>query len=302
MTQLPALSLAAVPGRRARTLELAKEIEDRGYAGLYCPSFGDGLGLCGALAQATNTIPFGTSIVNIYARNVIDYAATGAFIHEISEGRFRFGVGVSHAPSNDRLGVHPGKPLGDMREFVEELRAQQYIGDLPPLVLAAMRDKMLALAGEISEGAVYANAARSAVPAQLERMPTPAAGDDFFIGCMIPTCISDDREAAAAVNRKTLRMYVALPNYRNYWKAEGYRDEMEAIEAAIEAKDRDALPGLMTDEWLSDVTLYGSEEEVLAGLAEWHDTGITPILVPSSANGGQLKAFEEMFAMFDSAS
>lgn len=301
MVQLPALSLAAVPGRRARTLELAKEIEDRGYAGLYCPSFGDGLGLCGALAQATSTIPFGTSIVNIYARNVIDYAATAAFIHEVSEGRFRFGVGVSHAPSNDRLGVNPGKPLGDMREFVDELRSQQYIGDLPPLVLAAMRDKMLAMAGEISEGAVFANAARSAMPAQLERMPTPAAGDDFFIGCMVPTCISDDREAAAAVNRKTLKGYVALPNYRNYWKAEGYRAEMEAIEAALEAGDRDAVPGLMTDEWLSDVTLYGSAEEVLAGVQEWWDSGLTPILVPSSANGGQLKAFEEMFELFDNA-
>ena len=216
MSQLPALSLAAVPGRRQSTLELAKEIEDRGFTGLYCPSFGDGLGLCNALAQATSTIPFGTSIVNIYARNVIDYAATAAFIHEVSEGRFRFGVGVSHAPSNKRLGVNPGKPLGDMREFVAEVRGQERIGDLPPIVLAAMRDKMLAMAGELGEGAVFANAARSAMPAQLERMPEPAAGDDFFIGCMIPTCISDDREAAAAINRRTLSGYVALPNYRNY--------------------------------------------------------------------------------------
>ena len=33
-----------------KALELAREIEDRGYAGLYCPSFGDGVGLCEALA------------------------------------------------------------------------------------------------------------------------------------------------------------------------------------------------------------------------------------------------------------
>jgi alkanesulfonate monooxygenase SsuD/methylene tetrahydromethanopterin reductase-like flavin-dependent oxidoreductase (luciferase family) len=298
--QLPALSLAAVPGRRARTIELAKEIEDRGFAGIYGPSLGDSLALFVAVAQATESISLGTSIVNIYTRNVKDFAATAAFLHEISEGRFRFGVGVSHAPANARLGVNPGKPLGDMRDFVAELRAEEYVGELPPLVLAAMRDKMLALAGEIAEGAVFANAARSAMPAQLKRMPEPAAGDDFFIGCMIPTCISEDREAAAAVNRKTLRGYVALPNYRNYWKAEGYREEMEAIEAALEAGDRDALPGLMTDEWLSDVTLYGPPDEVLAGLQEWWDSGLTPILVPSSANGGQMVAFEEVFALFDS--
>lgn len=300
MSQLPALSLAAVPGRRKATLELAQEIERRGFAGIYCPSFGDGLGLCNALAHATSTIEFGTSIVNIYARNVLDYAQTASFIHEVSEGRFRFGVGVSHAPSNERLGVNPGKPLGDIREFVADVEGAKRIGELPPIVLAAMRDRMVATAAEIGGGMVLANAARSAFAGTMERMPDPAAGDDFFVGNMIPTCISDDREAAAAVNRRTLSGYVALPNYRNYWKQEGYREEMEAIEAAIAAGDRDAVPGLMSDTWLSDVTLYGSVDEVREGLAAWVDAGLqTPILVPSSASGGQMKAFEELFAIFE---
>jgi len=300
MSDLPALSLAAVPGRRKATLELAAEIERRGFAGIYCPSFGDGLGLCNALAHTTNTIEFGTSIVNIYARNVADYAQTASFIHEVSEGRFRFGIGVSHAPSNERLGVNPGKPLGDIREFVADVEGAKRIGELPPIVLAAMRDRMVATAAEIGGGMVLANAARSAFAGTMERMPTPTAGDDFFVGNMIPTCISDDREAAAAVNRRTLSGYVALPNYRNYWKQEGYREEMEAIEAAINAGDRDAVPGLMSDKWLSDVTLYGSATEVRDGLAAWVDQGLqTPILVPSSASGGQFQAFEELFGIFE---
>jgi len=117
---------------------------------------------------------------------------------------------------------------------------------------------------------------------------------------MIPTCISDDMEAAAAINRRTLTMYVGLPNYRNYWKEAGYVEEMEAIEKAIEAGERDRLPELMTDEWLSDCTLYGPESRVLEGLEAWYEAGLkTPILVPSSAAGNQMKAFEEMFAMFD---
>ncbi|MEM7284818.1 MAG: LLM class flavin-dependent oxidoreductase [Actinomycetota bacterium] len=292
---LPALSLAAVPGRRAATLDLAREIERRGYAGIYCPSFGDGMGLCAALALSTDTIAFGTSIANIYTRHVADYAQSASFIHETSGGRFRFGIGVSHAPMNDRLGVSTGRPLADTREFVDQLRAQKRIGDLPPVVLAAMRDKMCGLAAEIGDGMVFANSARSALPGTLERWPDPGR-DDFFIGGMIPTCISDDREAAAAVNRRTLTMYVGLPNYRNYWKDSGYREEMEAIEAALAAGDHDAVPGLMTDEWLSDCTLFGSASEVVEGLEAWYEAGLTtPILVPSSASGGQLKAFEELF-------
>lgn len=297
MNQLPALSLAAVPSRRARTIELAKEIESRGFPGIYCPSLGDALGLCLSIAHETSTIEFGTAIANIYARNAMDYAATASYIHEVSEGRFRFGVGVSHAPANKRLGVNPGKPLGDIREFVETMRAQPRIS-LPPITLAAMRDKMIATASEIGEGMVFANAARSAMPGSLERMPDVA--DDFWIGNMIPTCISDDRDAAAAVNRKTLQFYVSLPNYRNYWKQNGYADEMTAIETALEAGDREAIPGLLTDEWLSDVTLYGSADEVREGLQAWYDTGLkTPILVPSSANGGQFEAFDEVFALFE---
>jgi alkanesulfonate monooxygenase SsuD/methylene tetrahydromethanopterin reductase-like flavin-dependent oxidoreductase (luciferase family) len=295
---LPAVSFAAVPGRRAATLELAKEIEQRGFSGLYCPSFGDGMSLCLALAMSTERIEFGTSIANMYTRHVADYAQTASFIHEMSNGRFRFGIGVSHEPALDRLGVTAGRPLADTRVFVEELRAQKRIGDLPPIVLAAMRDRMCALSAEIGDGMVFANAARSAFAGTLERCPDPDH-DDFFIGGMIPTCISDDREAAAAVNRRTLTGYVALPNYRNYWKDSGYQEEMEAIEAALAAGDRDAVPGLMTDAWLSDCTLYGSATEVRDGLEAWYEAGLTtPILVPSSASGGQMKAFGELFDLF----
>lgn len=296
----PAVSLAAVPGRRLATLELAAEIEQRGFAGIYCPSLGDSMGLCQALASATSTIQFGTSIANIYTRNVADYAQAAAFIHETSEGRFRFGIGVSHAPMNDRLGLDTGKPLADITSFVETARSLKRIGELPPIVLAAMRDKMVALSAEIGDGMVFANASRAAFAGTLERLTSATTvADDFFVGGMIPICIDDDRDAAAAVCRKTLRMYVGLPNYRNYWKSVGYVEEMEAIEAAIAAGDRDAVPSLMTDEWLSDVTLYGSAAEVREGLDQWTAAGLTtPILVPSSTGGGQMKAFEELFELF----
>lgn len=301
MTQaMPAIALAAVPGRRKATLELAQEAERRGFAGLYCASFGDAIGLCHALTFATEKIPFGTSIANIYTRHVSDFAQSAAFIHETSGGRFRFGVGVSHAAMNDRLGAKPGKPLADIRAFVEGLRATPRIGELPPIVLAGLRDRMVALAGEIGDGVVFANVARSHVPTTLKALPSAAReSSDFFIGDMIPVCISDDRKAAAAINRRTLTMYLGFPNYRNYWKEAGYEDEMVAVEHAIEARDRDKLPELMTERWLADVSLFGSVSEVREGLEAWFDAGVrTPILVPSSAAGNQMKAFEELFAAF----
>jgi alkanesulfonate monooxygenase SsuD/methylene tetrahydromethanopterin reductase-like flavin-dependent oxidoreductase (luciferase family) len=298
---LPAVALVAVPKRRSATLDLAREIERRGFAGIYCASFGDAMGLSHSLAHVTERIPFGTSIVNLYMRQVSDYAQSAAMIHELSGGRFRFGVGVSHGPMNRRVGIEAGKPLADMRDFVTNLRGVPRTGELPPIVVAGLRKKMVALAGELAEGVVFANASRGHLPTSLSVLPEAKRdGEDFFIGNMIPTCISDDLEAAAAVNRKTLMMYLGLPNYRNYWKEAGYLDEMEAVEAALDAGERDRLPELMTDRWLSDCTLYGPPSRVLEGLEAWYEAGLrTPILVPSSAVGNQMKAFEEFFSLFE---
>ena len=301
MTNKPSVSLVAVAGRRRATLELAQRLEQEGFGGIYCPSPGDGLALCEALALTTREVALGTSIANIYTRHPVDYAQTAAVIHELSGGRFRFGIGVSHGPTHQRLGLKVGRPLEETRRFVEDVRAAApQVGGLPPIVLATLRRRMVELAGEIAQGAVWANGARSHMKESLRHLPGAALADPaFFIGDMIPTCIDDDRAAAATVLRRTLTSYVKLPNYQNYWIEAGYAEEMEAIRAAIASKDVDAILGLMSDRWLRDVTLFGSASEVREGVEAWRATGVrTVILVPSSTRGGQMVAFEELLAAF----
>src|SRR5207245_214245 len=125
---LPALSLVAVPGRRRITLDVAKEAERRGFAGIYVPSIFGNMAQCTALALATERIPFATAIAPIYARTVEDFAHSAAYIHEVSGGRFRFGIGVAHGPTYQRLGITPGKPLSDIRAFVEKVKSYDGIG------------------------------------------------------------------------------------------------------------------------------------------------------------------------------
>jgi alkanesulfonate monooxygenase SsuD/methylene tetrahydromethanopterin reductase-like flavin-dependent oxidoreductase (luciferase family) len=121
--RLPALSLAASPGRRARTSNSPPTSSARGFSGIYCPSFGDAMGLCLSIADATTTIEFGTSIQPIYLQHPVALATSASYLHEIAEGRFRLGVGVTHGPVIKRLGVETGKPLSDMREYVTTMRA-----------------------------------------------------------------------------------------------------------------------------------------------------------------------------------
>ena len=296
---MPAVSLVAMPGRRNTILDLACEIERRGFSGIYTPSINDAVSLCTSLAHVTERITFGTSIQPIYLRHPANLAESAAYVLEVSGGRFVLGIGVSHGPVHSRLGVQVGKPLSDAREFVAAMRAgASEKAPLPPVVLATLRTKMLRLAVEVGDGAVWANAARSHMAQSLSVVPDDRRGT-FFVGNMIPTVIDDDRSAAAALNRRTLTGYVTLPNYRNYWKEAGYVEEMESIEAALTAGERDRLPDLMSDRWLADVTLFGSASEVRDGYAAWLDAGVsTPILAASSTSGGQAKAIEELFAAF----
>ena len=292
---MPALSLAASPGRRGQALELAQEIERRGFSGIYCPSFGDAVGLCLSIAHVTNTIEFGTSIQPIYLQHPAALATSASYLHEVAQGRFRLGIGVTHRPVIKRLGVETGKPLSDMREYVGTMRAAgEQMGGLPPVVLATLRDKMVGLAVEVGDGAVWANASRSRMAHSLA-----ATTEGFWIGNMIPTVIDDDLDAARARNRKTLQGYVALPNYRNYWIEAGYEAEMTAVIAALAARDNDAVVAAMSDRWLDDCTLSGPVSRVRDGIEAWFDAGVTaPIIVPSSTSGGQARAFEELFQAF----
>ena len=299
MKRKPAVSLAPMPGRRKVSIELAQQFEKEGFSGIYSPSVIDNMTWCALLAQVTHEIPFGTSITNIYTRHPFDYAQTASFIHELSNGRFRFGIGVSHGPIHQRLGLQVGKPLGDIRKFIQDIGSSvPQASALPPIILATLRKPMVKLAGEIAQGAMWANAARSHMADSIRALPVTKRNDPaFMIANMVPTCIADDRAAAAAVNRRTLTSYVRLPNYQQYWIEAGFEEEMLAIRQAITNKQEDKIPQLMSDRWLQQVTLYGTAVEVREGIEAWYDAGVnTLIVVPSSAHGNQLVAFEELRA------
>src|SRR6266851_1543713 len=297
---LPALNLVAAPGQRRATLDIAREIERRGFAGISVSSQYSNMAQCLGLAFATERIPFATAIAPIYAQTAEEFAHGAAYIHEVSGGRFQFGIGVAHTPSHLRMGVTPGKPLGDIRAFVAKLKSCEGIGALPSIVLAALRKRMVALAAEIADGLVFANGSLSHMAASLAVLPAAKRNDpNFFIGNRIRTCICDDEAEAKAVLRRTVTNYALMPNYRNYWKEVGYVEEMTAIEDAVAAGRLDELPKYLPDRWLADVTLFGSAARVREGVEAWRAAGITtPVLVPLSADGDQRTAIRQVFAAF----
>ena len=147
-------------------LDVAAEADRRGFAGLASPGIHGNLALCGSLAHVTTRDP-------VLVEHPADLprapdarsAITAGHLAEVSDGRFRLGLGVSHEPAMQRLGIATGKPLSDMRDYVASIRAaERPAGPLPPIWLATLRDRMLDLAhrgrrrGDLGQRLVLAHA------------------------------------------------------------------------------------------------------------------------------------------------
>ena len=297
---LPALALMANPGERPATLDLARDIERRGFAGISVSSSFGNMSQCLGLAFATKSIKFATAIAPIYAQSVDEFAQNAAYIHEVSSGRFQFGIGIAHAPSYARWETKPGKPLGDTRTFIEKFKSCDQYGPLPPVIVATLRKRMIALAGEIGDGIVFANGSRAYMADSLSALPDAKRRDpNFFIGNRVRTCISDDINEAKAALRRSMASYWLLPNYRNYWKETGYADEMATAEKVVAEGRAAEMPNYLTDRWLADCTLFGPASRVRDGVEAWREAGITtPVVVPISPDGSQKRAIEAVFKAF----
>ena len=298
----PAVSMVAPAKKRHAILELARRAEELKFAGIACPSLGATMGLCVSLAHSTSEIKFWTSIQPIYYSHAIEMANTAAHIHEVSNGRFALGLGVSHGPVIDRLGATTATPLADIKNYLATMKAQErFSGDLPPIYLAALRNKMMHLASEISNGAIWANASRKSIATQIALLPD-SKRSNMFLANMIPTVISDDVEAARAIHRKTLVGYVTLPNYRNYWRACGYGEQIDAFEKILSESSKESrnteIISAMDNEWLDDCTISGDVDTVRERLYGWSQIGVLPIAVMSSTSGGQAQAISQLFDAF----
>jgi alkanesulfonate monooxygenase SsuD/methylene tetrahydromethanopterin reductase-like flavin-dependent oxidoreductase (luciferase family) len=290
---LPAVALIAAPGRIAETVALGVDLDRAGFAGLYLPSTSEPMSLSLSLAHATHRIALATSVLPIYRRHPVDLAAAARHLGEVSEGRFRLGVGVSHAPQRERLGVHTTTPLGDLRTYLEQLEVE--LKDEVPVLLAALGPRMTELA-LTRGGLVQANVGRAATTALVESL-RERRPPGFEVSTMIPTVVGADLEAARDRCRDILTSYVARPHYVAQWRRVGYEVVMDAVEAAADPAGRRAA---MTDAWIDDVCLLGPLDRIRDGLAAWSETGVDlPILVPSALDGGHRTAVRHVLGLGD---
>lgn len=319
-TNKPGFLFSAAPGQRRTMITLAQDLDRRGFPFLYCPHGAggsiepgqqhiarpyqipapyDALGQAFALIQATERMTIGSGVAVTYTRHPTEMAATANLIHELSNDRFILGLGVGHGPILKQFGYAPEAPIAHMRRYVEALRAAASDRPLPPIVFAALRKRMTALAGELADGVLFANAVRPHIPVSLREVP--AAGQaDFFVGNFAPCYVAEDRSEALMAVRRALTNYMTLPNYQRYFIEAGYADAVAEGRAAIEADSQPRLEASISERLAADVCVFGTPAEIRAQVAAFREAGVNQVgLSTLFHTQDQAKAIARVAAAFD---
>jgi len=118
-------------------VDYAQTAENGGYNCAWLPeTWGrDGVTVLTAMAERTDSIDVGSSILNTYSRTPAMLGQTAATLQEVSEGRFRLGLGPSGPVVIENWhGVEYGNPLRRTRETVEIVR--QVLSGRPSITTA----------------------------------------------------------------------------------------------------------------------------------------------------------------------
>ncbi len=206
--------------------DFARQVEKLGYSALW---YGEGVSgrdpfvIGGHLMANTDQLIIGTCIVNVWKRSAIAMVGAAKGLAEIYGPRFVLGLGVSHQPYMERYGFKYEKPLTYMREYLAQMKDTRYFaprpGEDPPILLGAVRPKMLELAATAADGVLPANCG-----VELIARARAAVGPDKLVCASVSVVFESDPATARAVAREFIKFYLRLENYRRNWRMFGFTD------------------------------------------------------------------------------
>ncbi len=229
-------SLDAIPV--AEVLKFAATVEDLGFPALWVnESAGrEPFAVLGALARATSRLTLGLGIASIYARDAVAAHAGARTVADLSGGQFVMGLGVSHRSSVGARGHEYAPPVATMSAYLDAYESAPWTGpavDDPPVVLAALGPRMLALAAARSMGAfpylVTADLVREARHT-LDAAAVAAGRPGRLLLVVSLLAILGSGPDVDAAARGSVGRYLGQPNYRANLLRGGITDaELDAV-------------------------------------------------------------------------
>jgi probable F420-dependent oxidoreductase len=286
------LPLPAIP--LADNAEHVKAAEAAGYTDLWSGETNgpDGFTPLALAAAWTERPRLGTGIVGVITRGRALLAQEAAALADASGGRFVLGIGAS----SDRIvegwnGMPFERPLSRVSETIDFLRkalaGERADGGFKlerapeaeiPIVVAALRGKMLKLAVEKGDGAFTNFLPLAGLPKVTEQLDSAPEG--FELLCRF-FCLPGEREQVEPLARFMFSSYITVPVYEAFYRWLGYGDQIDEMVAAWQAKDRQKAAAAAPWELIEDTFIFGSPEEMKDRLEAYIAGGITlPVITP----------------------
>lgn len=302
------LALAVIPGigwRASEIQAIAREAEEAGFDAIFAAEVNnDVMATALLMGTATRRIQVGTWIANIYVRHSYACAQGAALIADATDGRFVLGLGVSHPPVNQALGIDMGDAPSALRRYVTAVRSwlkgEGPATHLPqratvrpvPLYVAAVSSRTVELASELADGIMpflWSPDRVTKSKGWIDRGRAKASGlgkVDVTLG--LPTFIGDDVNAMREAARANLGLYTTFPFFQRLFRSSGFGPEADQMEKGVGGPS-------LSDRILDAVCLTGPLSRCREQLAAFRRAGVDlPILVaPIGVEGarGVIKAF-----------
>lgn len=256
----------------------ARAAEADGFASWWMAQLGapDALTTLGVVGRETSTIELGTAVVPTWFRHPLMLAAQALTTQELAGGRLALGIGLAHKLTIEAtLRVPFERPARHMDEYLSVLlpalaeRRVNSEGDIwsgmsegiggapadpPPVLVAAMGPRMLALAGSRTDGVVLWLSGPRTIDSYLRPALAAAADEagrpDPRVVASVPLCVTDEPDRVRELIAVLLAGYNELPSYKG-------------------VMDREGVDGP------AGVSIVGDEDEVRAAIRRFADAGAT---------------------------
>lgn len=247
---------------------MISELEALGYGAFWfgeAPGGKEAFTRAATLLAASTNIVVGTGIASVWGRDPLNVASAIRTVGEAFPGRFVAGLGVSHPPAVQARGQTYRRPFSLMRDHLQVMAAAHFESpsptEAPPIVLAALRPRMLELAATAADGAhPYF------VPVEHTARARQILGPDRLLAPELAVVLEPDpTEARRLARLHTGSFYLQAPNYVENLRWLGWGD--------------DDLADAGSDALVDAIVAWGDEAAIVARIREHLDAGADHVCI-----------------------
>jgi len=286
-----------LPGHLHTHRDRLAELADLGYTDIWSAE-SDGADAFTPLALAAAWEPrlrLGTAIVPAFTRAPACLAQSVASMADAAPGRFAIGIGSSSNVIVEQWNgvpfVEPYRKVRDVVRFLKEALAGEKVSRrfdtfevngfrlgvrpevAPSILVAALREGMLRLAGREADGAIINWL--SADDVRKVAAVVNAEGPDKEIVCRVFVCPSEDADTVRAAGKRAIAAYLNVPVYAAFHDWLGRGEVLRPMWDAWKAGDRKGALAAIPDSLVDELIVHGSPEACRAQIGRYVANGVT---------------------------